>query len=85
MDYFTEEGRWWLPSTPDRKLWGKLTFDADGISLEIDGSSVEVGCQAQAGVPDGVVLVPRDVEWPIIPRQGAPVRAVALQTEEVTR
>ncbi len=37
MDYFTEEGRWWLPSTPDRKLWGKMTFDADGISLEIDG------------------------------------------------
>ena len=55
------------------------------VSLEVDGSSVEVAAQAQAGVPDGVVLVPRDVEWPIIPRQGAAVRAVALQTEEVAR
>ena len=55
------------------------------VSLQIEGSSVEVAARAQAGVPDGVVLVPRDVEWPIIPRQGAAVRAMALQSEEAVR
>ena len=55
------------------------------VSLQIEGSSVEVAARAQAGVPDGVELVPRDVEWPIIPRQGAAVRAMALQPEEAVR
>jgi hypothetical protein len=55
------------------------------VMLEVDGSAVEVAARAQAGVPDGVVLVSRDVEWPIIPRQGAPVRATAVHAEEAVR
>ncbi len=56
-----------------------------GVTLEVDGCAVEVAARAHPGVPDHVVLVPRDVEWPIIPRQGAPVRATAAQVEEVVR
>jgi hypothetical protein len=59
--------------------------NAGRIALDAGGSSVELDAQAMAGVPDGVVLVPRDVEWPIIPRAGAIVRAVASHAQEVAR
>ena len=55
------------------------------VALEVDGSAVEVAVRAQEGVPEGIVLVPRDVEWPIIPRQGSSVRVAAIPVEEVVR
>ncbi len=51
------------------------------VSLDAGGSAVELECRAEAGVPDGVVLVPRDVEWPILPKQGASVRVTAALAE----
>jgi hypothetical protein len=55
------------------------------VALEVDGSSIELAASVHASVPEGLVLVPRDVEWPIIPRQGAAVRAAAVQAEEAVR
>jgi NADH-quinone oxidoreductase subunit G len=83
-------------SEPMRKMAGApvaLLSPADAerlkitsrVSLEVDGSTVELAASPHAAVPAGLVLVPRDVEWPIIPRQGAAVRAVAVQAEEVAR
>jgi NADH-quinone oxidoreductase subunit G len=83
-------------SEPMRKMAGPpiaLLSPADAarfgipghVLLSVEGSSVEVAARVHEGVPEGVVLVPRDVEWPIIPRQGAAVRATAVQVEEVTR
>jgi NADH dehydrogenase/NADH:ubiquinone oxidoreductase subunit G len=54
-------------------------------SLEAEGARVELAARTHDSVPPGVVLVPRDVDWPIVPAQGAGVRAAALQTEEVSR
>ncbi len=55
------------------------------VLLEVDGSAVEVAARTHVSVPEGVVLVPREIEWPIIPRPGAVARAVAMQPEGVTR
>jgi len=62
----------------------KLGLDGRA-SLEAEGARVEVAARIDASVPEGVVLVPRDVDWPIVPAQGAGVRASALQAEEVSR
>ena len=83
-------------SEPMRKMAGPpvaLLSPADAarlsiksrLSLEVDGATVELAASSHAGVAMGLVLVPRDIEWPIIPRQGAAVRAAAVQTEEVVR
>jgi len=55
------------------------------VSLEAEGARVELAARTHASVPAGVVLVPRDVDWPIVPAQGAGVRAAALETQEVSR
>jgi hypothetical protein len=40
VDYFAVEGVWWLPESPEHKMPGSLTFDADGLGLTVDGSLV---------------------------------------------
>jgi ApeA N-terminal domain 1 len=38
MEYFTTQGRFWLPQQPQRAVHGGLTFDEDGIRLEFADS-----------------------------------------------
>ncbi len=38
MKFFTAIGRFWLPQAPGRVIHGSLTFDEDGIQLQLDGS-----------------------------------------------
>jgi hypothetical protein len=38
MEYFTAQGRFWLPQQPRRTVHGGLTFDEDGIRLELADS-----------------------------------------------
>jgi NADH-quinone oxidoreductase subunit G len=54
-------------------------------ALEVSGRVVEVETRALASVPAGIVLVPRDVEWPFKIEPGATVRVAAAALEEVTR
>ena len=55
------------------------------VVLEAGGATVELLARAHSGVAPGVVIVPRDVEWPLSPRQGAAVRVNAAVAEEVRR
>ena len=38
MEYFTTQGRFWLPQQPRRAVHGRLIFDEDGIRLELADS-----------------------------------------------
>jgi len=55
------------------------------VTLDVGGQSVEMAARADAGVPAGVIIVPRDVEWPIGPRQGAAVKVTAVTAGEAAR
>jgi anaerobic selenocysteine-containing dehydrogenase len=70
----------WLSPADAEKLSvrGRVVIDAGG-------SAVELHARPTASVPEGVVVVPRDVEWPITPRQGASVRVAATKAEEAVR
>jgi hypothetical protein len=61
MDYFEAEGRWWLPSDPDRSVVGKLTFDSGGIWLRLDGFLwVEEAKDHLSPVQQGTVPIRRE-------------------------
>ena len=36
MEYFAAPGRFWLPGRPQRMVHGSLTFDEDGVRLDLD-------------------------------------------------
>ena len=61
MEYFTLEGTWWLPDSPDHCMPGALTFDADGLGLAVDGSLVPT-----VAVP-GAVLRQEAPSWATTP------------------
>jgi ApeA N-terminal domain 1 len=61
MDYFTFEGTWWLPESPERQVPGTLTFDADGLVLVIYDSL------AGFTVPEGQVIQGGFPEWKLTP------------------
>jgi hypothetical protein len=57
MDYYEIGGTWWFPDSPDNKVSGKLTFDADGLNLIVYGSLVPTRAAPgevveQDGLPD---------------------------------
>ncbi len=54
---------------------------AGRVELRADGQAVALAARALAGVPRGVVIVPRDLEWPEPLPQGAAVEARALAEE----
>ena len=43
----------------------------NALALTIAGKTIELAAAPHAGVPDGVLLVPRDVAWPEGAAQGA--------------
>jgi hypothetical protein len=55
------------------------------VTIEAAGHTVELAARALRTVPDGVVLVPRDVEWPSPVAQGAAARVASAAVEEVQR
>jgi hypothetical protein len=57
MDYFTLDGSWWLPGSPDHRVSGTLTFSADGLTLVVYGSLVPTVRIANA------VLQPGPPDW----------------------
>jgi hypothetical protein len=57
MDYFTLDGSWCLPGSPDRRVSGTLTFSADGLALVVYGSLVPT-----VRVP-GAVLEQTTPDW----------------------
>jgi hypothetical protein len=59
MDYFGIDGTWWVPGT-DHRASGRLTFDADGIELTLQGALREFM------VPPAEVVGVRP-EWEVIP------------------
>lgn len=38
MEFFSQEGRFWLPRRPDRLVHGSVAFQEDGITLDLTGS-----------------------------------------------
>jgi len=40
VDYFALDGSWWLPDSPDHRVSGTLTFNAEGLALVAYGSLV---------------------------------------------
>jgi hypothetical protein len=54
-----------------------------GIAVEVDGHTVELAARALATVPEGVLLVPRQVAWPFPVAQGTAVRVTAAAVQEV--
>jgi ApeA N-terminal domain 1 len=61
MEYFTVDGVWWLPGSPDHRVPGTLAFDADGLALVVYGSLVPT-------VPaPGEVLVQEAPNWETTP------------------
>ncbi|WP_327652974.1 HEPN domain-containing protein [Micromonospora aurantiaca] len=38
MEFFTVDGMWWLPSSPECRIPGTLSFDADSLELVAHGS-----------------------------------------------
>ena len=38
MEFFSQEGRFWLPRRPDRPIHGSVRFQDDGITLDLTGS-----------------------------------------------
>jgi Zinc-binding dehydrogenase/ApeA N-terminal domain 1 len=61
MDYFTFEGMWWLPESPERRVPGTLTFDSDGLVLVVYDSIAEFT------VPEGQVIEGNVPEWKLTP------------------
>jgi hypothetical protein len=57
----------------------------DRIALEVAGQIVEVAARGLRTVPDGVVLLPRDVEWQTPVSQGSAVQVQSRAAEEVRR
>ena len=55
------------------------------VVIDAGGSAVELAARPWPTVPEGVIIVPREVEWPITPRQGASVKVVAAKAEEAVR
>jgi hypothetical protein len=44
MQNFSEQGLWWLPETPERRVGGTMTFDVEsGVRLQLVGSLSEHG------------------------------------------
>ena len=48
------------------------------IAVTAGGQTIEMAARVHEGVPEGMLLVPRDVEWPASAVQGAPVKVAAL-------
>jgi NADH-quinone oxidoreductase subunit G len=57
----------------------------DRVALDVGGQSVEVAVRPLATVAEGVLIVPRDVEWPLGVDQGAAVKVTALAAGEAVR
>jgi hypothetical protein len=38
VEFFSQEGRFWLPRRPDRPVHGSVAFQEDGITLDLTGS-----------------------------------------------
>lgn len=38
MEFFTVDGMWWLPTSPECQMPGTLSFDADSLELVVHGS-----------------------------------------------
>jgi hypothetical protein len=55
------------------------------VALSLAGHTVEVAVRALRTVPEGVVLVPRDLELPAPVAQGGPVEVQSRAVEEVSR
>jgi anaerobic selenocysteine-containing dehydrogenase len=83
-------------SEPVRKMAGPpvaLISPADAarigaegrVVLSLAGHTVEVAVRALRTVPEGVVLVPRDLELPAPVAQGGPVEVQSRAVEEVSR
>ncbi len=76
-------------SEPVRKMSGPATAlisPADAKRLGVNGAiavtaggqTIEMATRVHEGVPEGMLLVPRDVEWLASAIQGAPVKVAAL-------
>lgn len=62
MHYFSSPGMFWLPSTPEYRVAGTLTYDAEGASLTVTGS-LEQFVLPEGGASVGVVRP----EWKTLP------------------
>ena len=64
VDYFALDGSWWLPDSPDHRVSGTLTFNAEGLALVAYGSLVPT-----VRVPNAVLeqTVPDWEETTVIP------------------
>jgi hypothetical protein len=82
-------------SEPQRKMAGPpvaVVSPADAEHLRghtqamigIEGGSVSLGFKVDPALPRGVVLVPRDVEWPVRVGQGMAARVSAAEVEVPT-
>jgi NADH-quinone oxidoreductase subunit G len=83
-------------SAPMRKMAGppvawlapadaRLLPAGDRVRIEAAGQTVELEARSLRTVPEGVVLVPRDVEWKSRIEQGTGVRVTAMAAEEARR
>ncbi|MBQ1071643.1 hypothetical protein KBX06_00455 [Micromonospora sp. C31] len=60
MEFFTVDGMWWLPASPEHQLPGTLSFDADSLELVVHGS-----LEPATATSSGVSLFP--TEWSTTP------------------
>lgn len=61
MEYFTEEGTWWLPERPRRRISGTLTFDRNGLELVLYDSLREFV------IPPGETVGVGAPQWEVVP------------------
>jgi len=70
MRYFAARGRFWLPQQPRRAVHGGLTFDEDGIRLEL-ADSLRAPVARASGVVGGS---PERAAEPVVHGRTAPGR-----------
>lgn len=74
MQYFEQDGVFWLPEKPDRRISGRLTFSADELAVELHGSLFRLELKDEEVVSSS----PENVEIPVLHGRFHDDRAVTL-------